>query len=112
MRGTPGWVATNVACARKARSIFESGVRPDLTASDNAASSDARTHSNTASQIDALSGKWRNTAPCVTPIRSAIACVVIASGPRSRASCSTASTISRRRSLVDSRGARGRRADS
>ena len=68
--------------------------------------SDSRTQSKTASQIACLSGKWRKRAPCVTPIRSAMAWVVMPSGLRSRARATTAATISRWRSSVCKRSDR------
>jgi hypothetical protein len=73
-------------CAKNAASIFASGELGFAIAVASTVASDSRTQAKTAIQIAALSGKWRKIAPWVTPMRSAMACAVIASGPRSRAS--------------------------
>jgi hypothetical protein len=87
-------------CAKNAASIFASGELGFAIAVASTVASDSRTQAKTAIQIAALSGKWRKIAPWVTPMRSAMACAVIASGPRSRASTRTAATISRCRSSL------------
>ena len=59
------------------------------------------TQVSVASRIASLVGKWRNSAPCVKPIRSAMAVVVISAGFCSAAKSTTACTVAARRSSAD-----------
>ena len=56
------------------------------------------TQDMTAPKMASLVGKWRNSAPWVSPIRCAIAAVVMLLGFCSAARSTTASTVAARRS--------------
>jgi hypothetical protein len=63
--------------------------------------SSPQVHSSTAVQIAILSGKWRNSAPCDTPMADAICPVVNTAGSWLAANSMTVATASARRSSAE-----------